>query len=640
MKLNLLNKLPQAALMAAALLINGSVCADTILTFDALPPGQFHNNPIIQSFGDNAGASSAGIVVTGIGTPDISLTWSATNNPNNISGVATRWDYYVYPGEPWAAGQLNQSKVGDFHDLLFTPANSAKAVVKSFNFHGYYGVLNLGGTNYQERFTYNWDILDGGSLSSLASGNFSFLSNSNKDHAVNINYTGAANQLLVLRLTRVASTLATNGDPIEVEGDPADIAVDDITFSEEVGASTPSFATVSPIDGLTNVAPLFAYSATLVDGFAQQVDTNTIRLTLDGLLLPANITKSGLSTLVNFNAGGLLRSGSTHTYELSFKDNAGSPASYTNKTTIVVQRYTSYEWGFTQGDLSTQLGNGVMSYADSDTPNQTTFGITDGSTVPHINGTPARYMHVPAFASDTEGYQLYLNDTGPNVETNAYVNRYTVLYDILVTSPLNWLPFFNTDPYNLNDADFYLAYDGSIGIGDGYSAVGVISPNTWYRIAFVADLAANTLTYYVNGTNVGSKSADGLGGRWSLYSVQDSYPQFLLFNEGDSSGTYTHELYVSSVAVADRVLNSAELAALGGPNANGILRRSFAPKPALGIQAAGNNAVVNWPANYVGYALEQTTSLTLPHWKPVAGITNNSVTLNPGPTPTFFRLVQ
>jgi hypothetical protein len=640
MKSNRLTNLFPGILITTAILLAGNLFGDTILTFDATPPGQFHNVPILQSFGDNASSSTPGVVVTGIGTPDISLTWSATNNPNNINSIVTRWDYYVYPGEPWAAGQLNQSKVGDYHDLLFTPANSAKAVVKSFNFHGYYGVLNIGGTNYQERFTYNWNILDGGTFASLANGTYSFLSDSNKNHAININYTGLANQPLILRLTRIASALATGGDPIEVEGDPADIAVDDITFSEEVGASTPGFAGVSPVNGLTNVAPSFAYQASIVDGFSRQVDTNTIRLTLDGVTLAPTITKSGLTTLVRFSAGGLLRSGSTNTYELSFADNAGSPANYTNRTTFVVQKYTSYEWRFTQGDLSTDLGNGVMSYADSGTAGQTAFGTTDGSSVPHINGTPAKYMHVPAFVSDIDGYQLSLNDTGPNVETNDYINRYTVLFDALVPAPLDWLPFFNTDPLNLNDADFYLAYDGSIGIGDGYSATGVVNANTWNRIAFVADLAANTLTYYVNGTNVATKVADGLGGRWSLYSALDSVPQLWLFNEGDSSGTYTHQLYISSVAVADRVLNGAEVAALGGPSANGILRPSFASRPPLTIQRSGTNAAVSWPESYVGYALEQSSNLLSPQWKPVAGITNNSVTLSPGGAPVFFRLIQ
>ena len=432
-----------------AFLVTHSAPADTVLTFDATPPGQFHNNPIIQSFGDNASSSGPGIVVTGIGTPDISLTWSAINNPNNQSSPSTRWDYYVFPGEPWSAGQLNQSHVGDYHDILFSPANSAKAAIKSFNFHGYYGVLVSGGTNFQERFTYNWNVLDGNSLASLANGSYTFLSDSNKNHPVSINYTGSNNQPLILRLSRVASTLNTSGDPIEVEGDPADIAIDDVTFSEEVGSATPGFSSSSLSNGQTNVAPLFAYKATVVDGFSRQVATNTIQLLLDGVLLAPSVGKTGLTTTVTFNAGGLLRSGSTNTYELRFNDNGGPVAGYTNKVTFVVQNYTSYEWRFTQGDLSTALGNGTMAYTDGTTPGLTSFGTTDGGAVPHINGTPAKYMHVPAFTDELNGYYLYLHSTGPNVDINPYVNRYTIMYDILIPSPFDWLPFFNSDPFKI-----------------------------------------------------------------------------------------------------------------------------------------------------------------------------------------------
>jgi hypothetical protein len=209
------------------------------------------------------------------------------------------------------------------------------------------------------------------------------------------------------------------------------------------------------------------------------------------------------------------------------------------------------------------------------------------------------------------------------------------------------VPFFNTDPYNLvsspdkpdNDADFYLSGAGEIGIGSGgYSETNTIAADTWYRIAFVADLKANTLTYYVDGTNVGSRAADGLGGRWALYSNQVFGPDLLLFNE--PTATDTHELYVSSVAFADRAMSANELAALGGPSANGILVGSFGPRPALTIQASGGGVNVSWPTSYVGYALEQSASLTTPEWKPVAGITNNAVDVAAGSAPLFFRLAQ
>jgi hypothetical protein len=413
--------------------------------------------------------------------------------------------------------------------------------------------------------------------------------------------------------------------------------------------TTPELLSVSPANGETNAAPEIAYQALILDP-ARVIATTDVQLLLDGVPTPA-VSRSGAMLVVN-PGGGLFASGTTHTYTLI----AGTSGIYTtNETTITVQNYTSYEWRFTNADLSAALGNGVMTYADpSTTPGLTSFGTSDGSTVPHINGSPAKYMHVPGFTSSLDGYLLTLSDSGPNVgPTN--INCYTLIFDMLVPSSPAWsawvVPYFNTDPYNSlgntdphnsdDDADFWLTGTGEIGIGGGgYSAANTITADTWYRIAFVADARADTLAYYVNGTNVWSRAADGLGGRWSIYSNQDPGPDLFLFNEPSSTGLYTHELYVSSVAFTDRALGVAELATLGGPNANGCLVRSFTPKPTLAIQPSNGGATVSWPSNYVGYALQQAESLSAPQWKPVAGVTNNTVNVAAGSEPKFFRLTQ
>jgi len=233
----------------------------------------------------------------------------------------------------------------------------------------------------------------------------------------------------------------------------------------------------------------------------------------------------------------------------------------------------NYEWTFNSGNLSTSLGNGTMTYADAQTSTLTTFGTTGGG-VPNIGGQVASYVRVPVLPNIGNGYLLTFNDTGPN-GGGAYVNQYTVIYDILSPGAPNWTALFNTNPGNPagNDADFYFAPDRSVGIGSIYSSAGVIASDTWYRIAFVANLSSGTMTYYVNGTQVaaGSQGGSGLDGRWSLNSNLDAGADLLLFNEGDTSGNYTHELYVNSVAFVDRAMTGGELSALGGPNAVGIL---------------------------------------------------------------------
>jgi len=255
-------------------------------------------------------------------------------------------------------------------------------------------------------------------------------------------------------------------------------------------------------------------------------------------------------------------------------------------------RAADYEWTFDRGDLSADVGNGAMIYADADTPTLTLFGTTDGTTVPHIAGKPAKYMHVPAFAMQANGYLLDLVDTGPN-GGGGYVNQYTFVFDVLIPGPLNWLPFFNTDPWNGNDADFYATDTGALGIGAlGYSSAGAVLADTWVRMAFVADLGAGKATYYVNGTAVHALTGGSLlDGRFSLYSTNDTgLPggHVRLLNE--PSGAYTHELYVNSIAFTDRAMSSAEVTALGGPNAAGILLPGFTD-PVLTFSAPAPNDV-------------------------------------------------
>lgn len=249
----------------------------------------------------------------------------------------------------------------------------------------------------------------------------------------------------------------------------------------------------------------------------------------------------------------------------------------------------SYEWGLS-GNLDAALGNGLLEYADGTSQTLTTFGTTDGSTVPHIGGQAATFMRVPAFSGIGNGYNLTLSDTGPN-GGGAYVNQYSVVFDVLSPSSINWTPFFNTDPDNGNDADFYIAPDGAIGIGAlGYSAAGVIGADTWHRIAFVADLGAGNVSYYIDGNPVYDRTGGSLlEGRFSLYSNQDAGPDLRLFNEGDTSDQYTHELLVNSIYFTDSALSPAQVAALGGPNAQGVM----VPEPgavvllALGLGVLG-----------------------------------------------------
>jgi hypothetical protein len=258
----------------------------------------------------------------------------------------------------------------------------------------------------------------------------------------------------------------------------------------------------------------------------------------------------------------------------------------------------AYMWNFDAGDLTAAYGNGELVYFHADTEGVTGFGSTGGA-IPNINGQTANYMYVPAFGPTNFGYQLWLHDSGPNGGDPDYIRQYTIIFDVYVPEPLNWLPFFNTNPWNKNDAEFYLRNNGSIGLdpgaggntGTGYSPGGVVAANTWHRIAFAADFEAGTVAYYVDGQQVHYKDnlTAAVRSKYSLYSNvpdnegEDPYPSFALFNN-NYPNQYKHELYVNSIAVADWTLSPEEMAGLGGANAAGIL----IPEPSsLALAALG-----------------------------------------------------
>jgi len=239
----------------------------------------------------------------------------------------------------------------------------------------------------------------------------------------------------------------------------------------------------------------------------------------------------------------------------------------------------SYEWTFNDGTLADSFSNGIFAPVGASVPNVVS---TNGGSIPHIGGVPAMVLNVPAIASPSDGFSLALNATGPN-GGGAYVNQYSIIFDLYSPGAPNWQALFNTDPDNTNDADWYIAPDNALGIAFlGYSAVGAVQQDAWYRVAFAADLGAGRVTYYINGTQAYQRTgASLLEGRFALYSNLDAGPDLRLFNEGDGSGVYTHDLFVNSVAFVDRELTSAEAGALGGPTAAGIL----VPEPASGMLA-------------------------------------------------------
>ncbi len=325
MKMKRLKHLRPVALTALGLFLGRGAQAETILDFESIPPGQTSNQPILQTFGDNAVASSEGVTVVGFGTPNIGLTWQATGG---------RWDYYNDGGFLWSAVQLDSSNVGDRHEIVFTPnAEQVSVVIKSFNFHPYY--------MSSERFTYDVSVVAGSTVVSGPS-NITFRSESVKV-PVSINYTGSPNQSLILRLDRVASVLEEG----ETVGGSGNIAIDDITFAQlpEIEfAVGPQVLSTIPANSQISVAPDRLYRATLTN-LTYAVVPGSIQLSLNGAPVapPPVITQNGGLTTVSYESAALLPSGSTNRYTLTYSDNAVPPKSYTNQVQFIVAAYTDLQ---------------------------------------------------------------------------------------------------------------------------------------------------------------------------------------------------------------------------------------------------------------------------------------------------------
>jgi hypothetical protein len=213
MKPTKLRKFSPVAIAAIGVVLGRGAQAATIIDFNTLPAGQPHNGAILQTFGDNASVSSPGVTVVGGGTPNIGLTWNSTGG---------RWDYYI--DSVWSAGQLDNSNIGDLHNLVLTPQAGFSVSLNSFNFHPYYVS--------EERFTYEWSVLNGSTV--RKTGTVAFGSDATKLHPVNIDFIGNPGEELTLQLRRIASTLTG----AQVEGDPADLAIDDISFAQIPEPST------------------------------------------------------------------------------------------------------------------------------------------------------------------------------------------------------------------------------------------------------------------------------------------------------------------------------------------------------------------------------------------------------------------
>lgn len=599
MKIKKLKNLRPAAIAALGVFLGRGAQADTIVDFDTAPLG--NNNPVGQSFGDFAAVSSDGVTVVGFGTPNIDLTWS---------GNGAQWQYYI--DSVWSGGQLDSSGVGDANKIVFAPNSAAaRVVLKSFNFHPYYVS--------DERYTYSVSVLAGAAVVSGPTP-ITFISDATKNHPVSINYTGAPGQTLKLQITRVASTLSG----AEYEGSTQNIAVDDITFAqlpEAVLPIGPQVVSVTPADDEAYAPGIYSYRASITNGDTALV-AGSIQLKLDGSpVSPApTISSAGGLTNVSFQAPGLLDSGSTHSYVLSYTDSAGS--NFANSVQFTVANYPTLP-----STYALPPGSGV------------TRGFTYRSVAVYQDTTNTLESTVARAKAQLDGTlidvstgQPYTNSAtlGPNADGSFDVDTVLNFNDNGTTAgnfPDDQLfPGLDVGPYNWFSTEALLNLD----LPAGYYRFGVNSDDGFEASA--APPAGVSGSPIVLGA-----FNDGRGADNTLFDVlvatSGIYPFRVIYFE--SSGSASCEFFsVTNLATGDKALINDQA------DANAIPSYRVVKPRITSIVRSGSNVVIEWAYGTPPFQVQFKSTLT-DNWSSLGSTTNGrtaSIPIQPGAG--FIRVVS
>jgi hypothetical protein len=163
---------------------------------------------------------------------------------------------------------------------------------------------------------------------------------------------------------------------------------------------------------------------------------------------------------------------------------------------------------------------------------------------------------------------------GPNGGGD-YVNQYTIVMDVLFPDRFDdtlgpasgFVSLFNSnvDTPPTNDGEAFISAAGGIGLG---TYGGTVADGDWHRIAIAFDLAEGVARFYVDGElehQVGGLARDGGP---SLWSVNDGGLEGIsLFGDNDAENASG---FINSLQIWDTALPAGQVAALGGPSAEGI----------------------------------------------------------------------
>ncbi|MCH2161874.1 MAG: metallophosphoesterase family protein [Phycisphaerales bacterium] len=225
--------------------------------------------------------------------------------------------------------------------------------------------------------------------------------------------------------------------------------------------------------------------------------------------------------------------------------------------------------------VNTSLGRSTL------TPQGMTLGsdwgieTTDGNTVPHIDGETARFLWLDEVSGANTGLAMHLESTGNGGGGCCEIHEFTLVMDLYIDPDQNELQaIWQGNANNTNDAEFFLncANGGFYVMGTGYVGENLWPKGEWFRIAHRVDYPDSS-AIFINGEKV--LSDDELAGPDWLYAGSTDNPAWLLTD--NNGGTDVGFVRCANIAFVDGLLPDTDLAALAGPDANGIFSDTDVP---------------------------------------------------------------
>ncbi|MFC0218885.1 family 16 glycoside hydrolase, partial [Pseudochelatococcus lubricantis] len=210
---------------------------------------------------------------------------------------------------------------------------------------------------------------------------------------------------------------------------------------------------------------------------------------------------------------------------------------------------------------------------------------------PPADTEDAPVTYIPKVSGTTNGIPL-------KIENGGTVKSYSLVYDILVPAATagGYTALLQTSAGGNADAELFIRKSGTVGgIGTNGDYEGTFSYDTWHRVAFTfTDQGSSTLIKkYIDGVYVGDTVQSG--GNYARYTL-DLNNGFYLFADNDGE---TSPLYASSVLFTDKVFTDAEIEALGGVTAGGI----------VDTLPAGKSVQLDFSTNAIATAFGQGSSV-------------------------------